>query len=191
MQMHELKAQDTFKRAAEIAVTGNHGLHLAPLYHHGAYFDPEMIVNRPDLRAIWDRHEGQPWRLEAAEDEIALCNSVLRSLESSAGERLEPRRGLLSVAIQPLTWCDRVLPPPAEDHSIIAVRVLRSRFYLSLVDPVLNDAGALALLKGWQGYFVGVDPEPFVHVARTIAAMSGAKYIGRSHLAEAFSYAKR
>lgn len=188
MLMHDLKAQETFKRAGEIAVAGNHGLFLFPLDGAPHCFDPAAMADRPQLREIWERHERQPWRIEAAEEEISVCNDALRKLESDAGNLDVPRSGLLRISIQPLPWIDRLLPPPAEPHAAILARIEKARARLPNVSAELTDASALALLKGWQGYFSDNDPQPFIHVARTIAAIDGARDIGRNHLAEAFSY---
>jgi hypothetical protein len=187
MLLHDLKAQETFKRAAEIAITGNHGLHLLPLEGAAYQFDPRLMDGRPELRDAWGLYSGQPWSEIAATDELEICNAALRRLEYDAGQRACPRYGMLSVSIAPIGWIDRVLPPPAEPHDKVLARIAESRARLDSVNEWPSHH-ARELLGKWRDYYPDGDPKPMIAVARTIAAMAGSEDIERVHMAEALSY---
>lgn len=181
----QLKAQETFKRAAEIAIAGGHKLALLP-FEAAPYSFDRALLNRPECRERWDAFGGKPWSADAATLEIHYCWLARDSMYRLTGRAIS-QPGTVAVTIAPLGWADLLMPPPAEPDEAVAKRILDARArLLAMSDAMTYDARAL--LESWQKHFPGEDPAPHISIARTIAALAEAPEIGRVHIAEALSY---
>jgi hypothetical protein len=150
--MMDVAAQETAKRALEIAAVGEHPV---------AMFGDGVTAQR-QLREAFRTIGGN---------------------ESRIGDR-----GEISIEILPTPPYEIMLPPPGERSADIVERVYKARDRLADIKEVSGDATRLLNEARNHNFVLDDQVNDIIGVARTIAAMDGARQIGRIHLAEALSY---
>lgn len=192
----ETKAQETAKRAIEIALAGGHSIRFLPYDKDDRFDFTQYDLDRlkPEQRAAMDaymaRFNGKPTGIEAAAAQCAELDRAAAYLADRCGIAAPITGTDLSISIAATSMIDILLPCPAEASEPIMARIATARARRDSIGPM--DPNAEALLANWRAHFVNVSDaavSAVLEVARTIAALHDrGDWITRIALAEALSY---
>lgn len=199
----ELPAQETAKRAIEVALVARQPIRFDP--HAGASwefarYDINRLTgeSRRKAQEHVDSYDGEPNSMRAAVDQADKAGLAACYLAGLCGDTVVPaivepgQPAPITCAIDPLSLADLVIPPPAEEVGAVARRVMAARARFDSVGEA--DPQAESLYSSWQAHCASViacEAETRAEVmatARACAALIGHGWITRLALAEALSY---